>query len=651
MSGIVGIIRWDGDQPTPGLIRQMAERIGHRGPDGKKFLIQGPIATSYLQLNVTPESFYESQPLTDGNGLTLVADARIDNRAELLGLLKMELPGNGQVIPDSRLILAAYHKWGESCLDYLIGDFAFVLYDSATQRIFCGRDHSGVRPFYYHYLLGKYFVFASEIKALWAFDLIFKVLDKSHVANYLCHWGQHNIYQHTTFYQGVSSLPPAHSLLVDQKGLVKKMYWNVDPGRYQFRSDEDYQTAFKETFLEAVRCRIRTPYSVSSFLSGGLDSSSVAAVAASLLQEEGGTLNTYYMDTELVETSEKDYVLPFLDRYPVNHKDTIGNRDYYGNLAEIARMTDMPEMFSLTYNNFDPLLKDVKGAESRVLLTGSDGDTVVGYGTEYIYEAIRVGNWQEAVQRLKQAHDPRDYQKAFGTKEGKTVYYRRMNALLLGVLPTLFSRQKAWWEFIKGAVFYIKIPPTFLIKAFLEKFSRKVSTPEPYSLHASLPNQCVPFMREGQQHPTTDLLINRGMLYQMMSEVSEYYDIIGAHHQVQIVHPFFDKRLIELCMFMPSKLKFHEGYGRGPLRAAMQEYLPEKILKRKGKIDFTPYMDKQMADQVPDPNSVIKANKALLEGFIVDNPSVAPTPSAKPTYSRLHHRILYFLHWRKAQGI
>ena len=103
---------------------------------------------------------------------------------------------------------------------------------------------------------------------------------------------------------------------------------------------------------------------------------------------------------------------------------------------------------------------------------------------------------------------------------------------------------------------------------------------------------------------------------------------------------------------MPSRLKFYEGYGRGPLRAAMQDYLPEKILKRKGKIDFTPYMNKQLADQIPSPFQVVTENEDLLSGYInTVNAPVAGPADPKTGYQRLHHRILYFLHWRKAQGI
>lgn len=651
MSGIAGIIRWDGQESPTGLLHQMAERIKHRGGDGVEFLEQDNVALVFLHLAVTPESIYEVQPLSNRANIVLVCDARLDNRSELLELLNIETNVNDIPVPDSRLILAAYEMWQADCLDYLIGDFSFVIWNSLTQTVFCGRDHSGVRPFYYHYVPGRYFLFASEIKALWEFKNLKKEIDDNRVANYLLHWGQFNIYQHNTFFKGVSSLPPAHRLLANKQGITTEMYWKIDPQSYQYSSEEEYVAAFKKIFLEAVRCRIRTPFPVSSFLSGGLDSSSVAAVASTQLVDEGRTLATYYIDTQLAETSEREYVLPFLEKHPVQHSETVAEEDYYGHLEAVARVTDMPEMFSVTYNHFTPILRDVQHRGSRVLLTGSDGDTVVGYGMEYIFDAIREGNWTEGARRLKQAHDPLVYRRLYGEKDWKEIYSRSMVGILRGQLPALFGRFGKHWQFLKGALLYMRLSPFQLLRILIQKFTDRSSTD--YSVEPALSAHRVPFIKEGSnQHSTTNLLINRGMLYQMMSEVSEYYDIIGAHHQVQIVHPFFDKRLIELCMFMPSKLKFYEGYGRGPLRAAMKDYLPEKILKRKGKIDFTPYMNKQLADQVPSPFQTVAENEDLLAGYIntVNAPSEGQA-NPETGWQRLHHRILYFLHWRKAQGI
>ena len=652
MSGIVGIIRWDGEEPSAGLARQMADRIAHRGPDGIHCLDRPNFSVSYLHLNVTTESFREAQPLTSGHGNLLVADARIDNRDELKKLLGLadETP-----VADSRLILAAYEKWQTNCLDHLIGDFAFVIWDTSRQTVFCGRDHSGVRPFYFHHVPGQYFLFASEIKALWALPALTKTIDKSRVANYLCQWGQSFIYQRNTFFAGVNSLPPAHSLVVDKQGATEEMYWRIDPEKYRFGSEAEYLAAFKAVFSEAVACRIQTPFPVSAFLSGGLDSSSVSAVASTLLKEEERTLGTYYIDTETEETSEKEYVIPFLEKHPVEHHEMTPDRDYYGSLREIAQITDMPEMFSLTYNHFAPILRKVSGKGSRVMLTGSDGDTVVGYGTEYVYQAIGRNDWPEAIRLLDLSHNKRHYQEKYGTERGEETYFRRMSSIFWKDLHDIFPgcfRPK--WHFLKGMLFYFKMPLRQLWRIILDKFVRRSTELASHSVHPDLPPRCAPVMKEGPDKPQmTNLLINRGLFYQMMTEINEYYDIIGAHHQVQICHPLFDKRLIELCLFIPSKIKFYEGYGRGPLRAAMADLLPEKILNRKGKVDFTPYIHNQLTELQRNPFTVMDENKALLEGYVVTNQSKEEllVKNRKTDWGRLHHRILYFLHWRKAQGI
>ena len=655
MSGIVGIIRWDGEEPSAGLTRRMADRIAHRGPDGVRFLDQANLSVGYLHLNLTPESFQEAQPLVNNQGNVLVADARIDNRAELRGLLGLPAEIGGQPIPDSRLILAAYEKWRTDCLNYLVGDFAFVIWEPATQTVFCGRDHSGVRPFYFHHVPGSCFLFASEVKALWAFPALPKAIDNSRVANYLCQWGQSFIYQRNTFFSGVGSLPPAHSLLVDSQRAAEEMYWRIDPEKYRFESDAEYLAAFKSTFLEAVACRIRTPFPVSAFLSGGLDSSSVSAVASTLLQGTGRSLDTYYIDTEMEETSEKEYVAPFLDKHPVNHREVTPDEDYYGTLEEIARITDMPEMFSLTYNHFAPILRAVSGEGSRVLLTGSDGDTVVGYGTEYVYQAIGRNDWKEAVRLMDLSHSRRYYHEKFGEQQGDKRYFRRMAAILWNQLHAIFpGRIRPKWQFLKGMLLYLKMPFRHLWRILRNRFTKKSSEITSHSVHPDLPPGCTPAMQEGPSRPlVTNLLINRGLFYQVMTEINEYYDIIGAHYQVQIAHPFFDKRLIELCLFIPSRLKFYEGYGRGPLRAAMTDLLPEEILSRKGKVDFTIYIHRQLAALSRSPFDVMEENEALLEGYIVANQPKEELLSDKKStdWQRLHHRILYFLHWRKAQEI
>ena len=165
MSAIFGIINFDGRPVEETDLELMADTLVHRGPDTSDIWIKGAIGLGSRIFHSTLESFSEVLPYSDSEtGLVIVADARIDNRSELggsLGLIKQVKSG----IPDSLLILNAYKKWADDCVDYLIGDFAFAIWDDHRKRLFCARDHMGIRPFI-HYVSQDEFVFASEDKAV-----------------------------------------------------------------------------------------------------------------------------------------------------------------------------------------------------------------------------------------------------------------------------------------------------------------------------------------------------------------------------------------------------------------------------------------------------------------------------------------------------
>lgn len=220
------------------------------------------------------------------------------------------------------------------------------------------------------------------------------------------------------------------------------------------------------------------------------------------------------------------------------------------------------------------------------------------------------------------------------------------------MLIKIYGKRKVFIPLVKG-LWALGVPFKNLLSFAFRKFTSAVSTDSIYEVDPTLASQCDPFMKVGSGlSPTTELLIEKGLLYQMMTEVTEYYDLIGAHHQVQICHPFFDKRLIELCLFIPNEIKFYQGYGRGPLRKAMEDYLPEKNYRRKGKAEFGGFMNKQLADQSKDPRDLMKENADLLKGFVkMPKGELDKNTIKDKSYQRLHHRILYFLHWRKAQGI
>jgi asparagine synthase (glutamine-hydrolysing) len=184
MSGIVGICYLDG-RPVESLqLDRMLASIAHRGQDGSAVWRAGSVGLGHCMLWTTPESLHEKLPLESESGdLVTTADARIDNREELITALSINHYLD-QVITDSQLILNAYEKWGEACPAHLIGDYAFAIWDGQERTLFCARDHIGARPFYY-YKSERIFIFASEIKALLTNELVPRRLNELRVADHL----------------------------------------------------------------------------------------------------------------------------------------------------------------------------------------------------------------------------------------------------------------------------------------------------------------------------------------------------------------------------------------------------------------------------------------------------------------------------------
>jgi asparagine synthase (glutamine-hydrolysing) len=184
MSGISGIYNLDGHPANPFALKQMSDALAHRGPDGTRQWIHGPVGFTHLRNNTTPESVYERQPLGNEDGSCwLTMDGRIDNGPEV----RTTLESKGlqcRDATDAELVLRAYECWCEDCPKRLLGDFAFAIWDSRKQHLFCARDHLGVRPFYYHRGASQ-FAFGSEIRALLALETIPRRLNESRLVDFL----------------------------------------------------------------------------------------------------------------------------------------------------------------------------------------------------------------------------------------------------------------------------------------------------------------------------------------------------------------------------------------------------------------------------------------------------------------------------------
>jgi len=276
LSGIVGIFHRDGARVERALLQNLVDSLAYRGPDAHAIWCDGSIGLGHAMLRTTYESAGEEQPASLEGRLWITADARLDGRKELIAGMERTGRKIDRSVPDSTLILHAYSLWGTACIEHLRGDFSFGIWDARTKTLFCARDHFGIKPFYYAQL-GKSFLFSNTLNCIRMHPEVSEELNDAAIGDFLL-FGL-NYDNATTSFREVQRLPPAHCLTFCSNGLKIRQYWSPPTnGRIRYNRADDYVEHFKTLLQEAVVDRLRTGR-VGILLSGGLDSSAVAAVA------------------------------------------------------------------------------------------------------------------------------------------------------------------------------------------------------------------------------------------------------------------------------------------------------------------------------------------------------------------------------------
>jgi asparagine synthase (glutamine-hydrolysing) len=279
VSGIAGLVVPEGRTVDDRLLQRMAASMAHRGPDGLQTWRAGRVGFAHALLR-TSDVAPAPQPATLDNRVWITADARIDGSADLVD--KLERAGRAAVADadDSQLILHAYHAWGEHCVDHLIGDFAFAIWDSRRQRLFCARDHFGVKPFFYAEVDGGV-VFSNTLDCVRLHPAVGDTLNELSIADFLLFGFNHDT--SATAFARVRRLPPAHTLVIGAGTPARRRYWALPvDGRIRYRRSADYVDRFSEILRDAVADRIRDTRPA-VWLSGGLDSTTIAATAQQLV--------------------------------------------------------------------------------------------------------------------------------------------------------------------------------------------------------------------------------------------------------------------------------------------------------------------------------------------------------------------------------
>lgn len=576
MSAILGIYRLDGSLVLPSGLTEMTRSLDHRGPNGSGVWNQGPVGLGHQRLCTTPESLLENLPLTTANrDLVITADARLDNRQELIALLG--IAGDAAQIGDGELILEAYARWGEACVEKLLGDFAFAIWDEGRQVLFCARDHFGVKPFYYYLAAGRTFIFASEMKALFALPETPRRLSRERIGDYLA-----DVFtdSESTFYCDIKRLSPAHCLTVSRRGIRMRRYWALDPERQTLLANNDeYAEAFRELFTEAVRCRLRALGPVGSMLSGGLDSSSITCVARNLIAGNSAPLRTFSAVFDTVsECDERAFIKPILDRNGLDPHFIKGDRHGpFRDLQSVQWHGDQPA-YGPNCDMIWSIYRCVEAQKVRILLDGHDGDTTVSHGERYLHQLARSGQWMALTSELRAVakhYGPSalDSLRAFAWRYRINPFVNRYGALRLA--------RRIWRKNGLRAAGNqeTNIRNVGWRNLLNSRFAADIDMEGRYRAWRQTISGTAPTEREAHY---------RMLSHPMHAFGLEVHDSAAAAFAVEKRYPFWDRRLAEFCLSLPSTQKLNRGRTRVVMRRAMEGVLPPAVQWRDDKTNFVP---------------------------------------------------------------
>src|SRR5215467_7065123 len=279
MTALAGLWRFDGKPDAAENCARMLAVQKLYGPDHGGQWSDYSVALGRRLMRVLPEDVFDRQPLVGGEGrYVLVADVRLDNRDELAEALRISAP-QARTLCDAAILLAAIEQWDESCLERLVGDYAFAVWDTARRRILLARDPLGQRPLHYH-RGNRFFAFASMPKGLHALPDVPYAPNKERVAEFLMLMPETG---RQSFFVGVERVEPGHLVTISADGFAARRHWQPIRSRIEFPRPENYAEALREVLDRAVSCRLRGSGDIGAYLSGGFDSGAVAATAARLL--------------------------------------------------------------------------------------------------------------------------------------------------------------------------------------------------------------------------------------------------------------------------------------------------------------------------------------------------------------------------------
>ena len=530
MSGIVGVLNRSGAPVDRELLLKMTRFLEFRGPDAQEVWVDGAVGFGQTLLRTTWESRTEKQPCTLDGEVWITADVRLDGRQDLVRQLLASGSHPAKDATDPELILYAYRVWKEDCAAHLLGDFSFAIWDARHQTLFCGRDHLGIKPFYYSEAAGN-FLFSNTLDCLRLSPAVSRRLNDAAIADFLIFGINQN--PRTTSFRDIQRLPGGHSLLWSEGKLQVRQYWTLPvEAPLNYKNPEEYVEHFHNLLDQSVRDRLRTDRA-GVLMSGGLDSTGLAATAQEILREQTPSfdLRAYTVIFErLIPDDERHFARLAADalRIPI-HFQAIDNYGLFEGWNQPGFQTPEPCSDPTGPAKNRDQFKQVS-SHSRVALCGEGPDNGLYYEWRtYFLAMLKTLRWGQLSRELKW-------------------HFRAHGWSRIGSLPKWRPTDKESNRPFDAGWLRPEIRDLVTVQ-------KSRTTPHPF-------------------HPNT----HRWMAGPLWDSLFSTVDPAMTRVPVEVRHPYMDIRLVRFWLAVPRIPWCRDKYL---IRQAFRGVLPEAVLQRR----------------------------------------------------------------------
>jgi asparagine synthase (glutamine-hydrolysing) len=529
--------------------------LAHRGPDDAGFYHDNHVGLGHRRLSIVDLST-GGQPMTNEDGaLHLIYNGEIFNHADLRPAL--ERAGHKYTTrSDTETILHAYEEYGAACVTHFRGMFAFALWDSRQRRLFCARDRLGIKPFYY-YLDGNVFVFASEIKALLCHPEVRTGIDESKLPEYLA-FGY--LSGDRTMFSGIRKLMPGHTLELSIAGGKLSgeplRYWSVPSPESsgEARRDEDWIEECSRRLEETVRMRLMSDVPLGMFLSGGVDSSAIAAL---IKRMTSGPVKTFSVGYPESAYSELGYARQVAQAIRTDHHEVVLSRqEFFEALPDLVWHEDEPIAWPSSVSLY--FVSRLAATQVKVVLTGEGSDEMFGGYSRYGHYLNSL-RWMRAYGRIP-ASWRGAIRRAIGSSRLLSADLRRkLGHTILGREPSLES-------------------------LYLDNFYCAFTGREAGALTGGGDDAYGGFRRYWDQDPAAPDSLARLLRTDQQTYLVELLmkqDQMSMASSIESRVPFLDHTFVEFAASVPAGLKIRNGEAKYILKRAVERLLPREIVYRR----------------------------------------------------------------------